>query len=81
MLTSLKLKYVVIIWYIVTKENTTQLCVLFKRNKEFFTFQMIVTYVIPSQMVLSGDRSFETHVRTLKQKRRRINLVAILFAT
>ena len=75
------MKYVVIIWCIVSQENTTQLCALCARNKGLFTFQIIVTYVIPSERMLSGDEIFETHVSTLKQKRRQINFVAILFAT
>jgi len=77
MVTSGKLKYISVICCIVTQENTTQLSALCKRKKGLFTFQIIVKYVIPSERMLSGDRAFET----LKQKRRYLNFVAILFAT
>jgi hypothetical protein len=58
MVTSGKLKYIVIICYIVTQENTTQLCALCNKYKGLFTFEMIVKYAIPSERMLSGGQSF-----------------------
>jgi hypothetical protein len=47
MLTSGKLKYVVIICCTVSQESITQLCVRVKDIKRLLRFQMLITYVIP----------------------------------